>query len=71
MRYREGTVAEGQQPSQVHDAMHVGSAMLGLLIGVILFTAARRARILWLTVWGGGLVFASLAYVGYSAFSVW
>ena len=71
MRYREGTVADGQQPTQVHEGMHAGTAVLGLLIGITLFVLARRARILWLTVWGGGLVAASLTYVGYSAVSVW
>jgi hypothetical protein len=71
MRYREGSVADGQQPTQVFEGMHVGTALLGLMIGIILFAAARRARILWLSVWSGGLVVASLAYVGYSAVSVW
>lgn len=71
MRYREGTVADGQIHHQLLEPMHMGTVLLGLLIGVILFTMARRAGILWLKVWGGGLVLASIAYVGYSAVSVW
>ena len=42
-----------------------------VMIGITLFVLARRARILWLTVWGGGLVAASLTYVGYSAVNGW
>jgi hypothetical protein len=71
MRYREGSVADPQSHSQLLEPMHMGTVVLGLMIGLILYTMARRARILWLVVWGGGLVAASLAYMGYAVISVW
>jgi len=71
MRYREGSIADAQSHSQLFEPMHMGTVLLGLMIGFILYTMARRAGIVWLAVWGAGLVAASLAYVGYAAISVW
>jgi len=71
MRYREGSLADAQMHNPLLEPMHMGTVILGLMIGIILFTMARRAGILWLKVWVGGLVVASLAYMGYSALSVW
>jgi len=71
MRYREGALADAQTHNPLLEPMHMGTVVLGLMIGVTLFIMARRAGILWLKVWGGGLVLASLAYLGYSALSVW
>jgi hypothetical protein len=71
MRYREGTIVNPDSHSQLIEPMHMGTVVLGLMIGIALYTMARRARILWLAVWGGGLVAASLAYVGYAVINVW
>ena len=43
--------------------MLVFAVVLGLLIGIVLFALGRRGRIMWLTVWGGGLVLVSVAYL--------
>lgn len=71
MLYREGTEAANQPHHQLVEPMHIGTVVLGLMIGVILYTMARRARIIWLAVWGVGLVAASLAYMGYALVNVW
>ncbi|MBD3670292.1 MAG: hypothetical protein HUJ29_05915 [Gammaproteobacteria bacterium] len=55
--------------SQVNEGMIAGTALFGLLIGILLFMAGLRARIYWLPLWGGGLALASLAYLGYALFS--
>lgn len=71
MRYREGTLADAQTHNPLLEPMHMGTVVLGLMIGVTLFIMARHARLLWLKVWGAGLVVASLVYVGYSILSEW
>lgn len=66
MRYRIGT--DPQQAQQEVDGMIVGSALFGLVTGVVFVFAGLRARQIWLVVWGGGLVLASSAYLVYSLF---
>lgn len=66
MRYRIGTDPE-QARAQV-DGMTVGSAVLGLFIGIVFVLAGIRARQFWLLFWGAGLVLASCIYLIYSVF---
>lgn len=63
MRYREGMEIEQQPKAQVYDGMLVTTALLGLTIALILTWLGTRGRQRWLQIWGGGLVFASLAYL--------
>ncbi len=62
MRYRIG-----EDPQQIGPAisgeMLLFAVVLGLLIGITLFVLGRRGRQLWLAVWGGGLVLASVIYL--------
>ena len=59
MRYRIGE--ELQQPGPpISGGVLVFAVVLGLLIGVTLFVLAVRGRQIWLAVWGGGLVLASV-----------
>ena len=69
MRYREGTIADAS-PAQVNETMLVSTAGFGLLTGVLMLVAGIRARLLWMIVWGFGLVIASLVYIGYSVIIV-
>lgn len=68
MRYREGMVVDGK-PAQVNETMLVATAGFGLLTGVLMLIAGIRARLLWMIVWGFGLVLASLVYISYSIIS--
>ena len=63
MRYREGTSPE-ELGSPIAEEITVGSAVFGLLLGVGFVIAGLRGRQLWLAVWGGMLVVASIAYLG-------
>lgn len=63
MRYRIG---EGVQNlgEPVKDGLINFSAILGLLMGVGFVIAGLRAKQVWLTFWGAGLVICSLVYLG-------
>lgn len=63
MRYRIGETGQQVGPP-ITGEMLVFAVVLGLLIGVALFGLGLRGRIMWLTVWGGGLVLVSLTYLG-------
>jgi len=62
MRYRIGETSQQVGPP-VSGEMLVFAVVLGLLIGIVLFGLGRRGRIMWLTVWGGGLVLVSIVYL--------
>jgi hypothetical protein len=62
MRYRIGETSQQVGPP-IGGEMLVFAVVLGLLIGIVLFALGRRGRIMWLTVWGGGLVLVSVAYL--------
>jgi hypothetical protein len=62
MRYRIGETSQQVSPP-ISGEMLVFAVVLGLLIGIVLFALGRRGRIMWLTVWGGGLVLVSVAYL--------
>ena len=64
MRYRvddaTGAVTHGST-----DAVLLLTAVLGLVIGIVLTWAGWRGRQRWLVVWCGGLIVASIAYMGW------
>jgi hypothetical protein len=62
MRYRIGETTQQVGPPVSGEAL-VFAVVLGLLIGVVLFGLGLRGRIVWLTVWGGGLVLISVTYL--------
>jgi hypothetical protein len=62
MRYRIGETSQQVGPP-ISGEMLVFAVVLGLLIGIVLFGLGLRGRIMWLTVWGGGLVLASVTYL--------
>ena len=62
MRYRIGEEIQQAGPPISADSL-VFAVVLGLLIGVALFGLGLRGRIMWLTVWGGGLVLVSVVYL--------
>jgi hypothetical protein len=64
MRYRIGS--DPEQAAQEVDGMIVGSAIFGFFIGIIFVIAGLRARQIWLSVWGAGLILASSAYLIYT-----
>ena len=62
MRYRIGEELQQAGPPTSGETF-VFAVVLGLLIGVALFGLGLRGRIMWLTVWSGGLVLASVVYL--------
>lgn len=65
MRYRIG-----QDPANVlgqpvtEDGLTIFTAVFSLLTGIGFVVAAIKGRQPWLLFWGGGLVLASLGYLG-------
>ena len=68
MRYREGQEIPDDIPPQIGDAFMSFAAVLGLLIGIVLFYLAKKGKQLWLLTWSAGLVVASLGYLSYLVF---
>ena len=65
MRYREGQeIPENIEP-HIGDASMAFAAVLGLFIGITLTVLARKGKVMWLTVWGSGLVLLSIVYLVY------
>jgi len=62
MRYRIGE-KPGELGPPITDNMTIGTAVFGLLLGAGFVVAGIRGRQLWLAIWGGGLVVASVAYL--------
>lgn len=62
MRYRIGETSQQVGPP-ISGEMLVFAVVLGLLIGMVLVGLGLRGRIIWLTVWGGGLVLISVTYL--------
>ena len=65
MRYPEGQGPDRTAPygESMHDMLNL-SMSLSVLIGIVLLIAARRGRVLWLTVWSLALIGCSIAYLG-------
>ncbi len=64
MRYRvdEAAAAAGATAT---DGVLLFTGVIGLVVGIVLTWAGWRGRQLWLVVWCGGLVVASIAYIGW------
>jgi hypothetical protein len=64
MRYSEGSQLE---PLYIHSSnlhhMLLFTVVLAFFIGLALLWLGRHGRVLWLTVWSVGLMFASAGYV--------
>ena len=65
MRYREGQEIPDNIEPHIGDASMAFTAVLGLFIGIVLTVLARKGKVMWLTVWSGGLVFISIIYLVY------
>ena len=63
-RYRIGESPENQALTSSDD-FFIFIVIFGLLLGIGFAIAGIRGKQLWLTVWGSGLAFFSLAYLGY------
>ena len=64
MRYREGVAPDPSTPyGESMHAMLSLSAVLGIVIGIVLYLIARRGRSLWLTCWSVGLALSGCAYL--------
>lgn len=66
MRYQEGT-DPGLTAYAGSDAVLLGSAVYGLLLGIGLLAFGLRRRELWMSFWGALLILGSLAYLGAAA----
>ncbi|KPK40801.1 MAG: hypothetical protein AMJ69_00915 [Gammaproteobacteria bacterium SG8_47] len=66
MRYEQGTTPH-ELGAPVGEGTLLGTAVLGLFIGIGFVIAGRRGRQLWMTAWGAGLVVASVIYLGAAA----
>lgn len=62
-RYRIGETPTPGGTDPVTATMLTGAAVFGLLIGIGFVIAGMRARQYWLSIWGGGLVLSSIAYL--------
>ena len=64
-RYRDGDIPKEQLAMHASDEMLVLTAILGVLIGIALTVLGRKGKVMWMWVWGVGLVLCSL-YLGAS-----
>ena len=64
-RYREGEIPKEQLAVHASDDMLVLTAVLGVLIGIALTILGRKGKVMWMWVWGIGLILCSL-YLGAS-----
>ena len=64
MRYPEGAKPDPNTPygNSMHDMLSL-SMILAIVIGIVLFFAARRGNILWMKVWSLSLILLSVAYL--------
>ncbi len=67
MRYRIGEMP-GEAGLGGTETVLLLTVLLSLLIGVVLTWLGIRGRQIWLATWSGGLIVASLAYLGWIAF---
>ena len=68
MRYRVGEVAEAANAVGGTESVLLLTGIIGLVVGVVLTWAGWRGRQMWLVVWCGGLIIASIVYIGWIAF---
>jgi hypothetical protein len=69
MRYRVGQEIPDSIEPHIGDASMAFTSVLGLMIGIVLTYLARKGKIMWLTVWGAGLIVVSVVYLVYLAIS--
>ncbi len=62
-RYREGEIPKEQLAVHASDDMLVLTAILGVVIGLALTILGRKGGVMWMWVWGIGLILCSL-YLG-------
>ena len=68
MRYKQGEAIENLRlASESSNDMLLLTAYMAFFIGIALFYMGRRAKIMWLYVWGTGLSLISL-YMGTSRY---
>ena len=67
-RYRIGETPE-TGGDHLTENLQIGAAVFGLVLGIGFVFAGLRARQYWLAIWGGGLVIASILYLGYQILS--
>jgi len=65
MRYRVEDAACAATGASGSEGVLLLTGFIGLVTGIILTWAGWRGRQMWLVVWCGGLVVASIAYVGW------
>lgn len=64
MRYPDGVTPDPNAPygDSMHNMLSL-SMFLAIVIGIVLFIAARRGNILWMKVWSLALVVLSVGYL--------
>ena len=65
-----GNIAKEQHAKHAGDGMLMVTAFLGVLIGVILTYLAKRGKIMWMLVWGIGLIAISI-FLGCATYFEW
>jgi hypothetical protein len=60
MKYREGEIPPELLSKNASNDMLIFTAVIGLLVGVILFYLGRTGNQMWMWAWGAGLVFFSI-----------
>ena len=64
MRYPVGEVPVHIEPLIGHGPIMI-AVVIGLLTGIGMLLGGMRTGILWLLLWGGSSILASLTYIGY------
>ncbi len=64
MRYLEGAPPDPSIPygNSMHDMLTL-SMWMSIVIGIVMFIAARHGNIMWMKAWSAGLVVCSVAYL--------
>lgn len=66
MRYRIEDMPLDESMATTDD-VYLFTVIMSLVIGIVLTWVGYKGRQIWLTVWCGGLVIASVVYLGYIA----
>ncbi len=69
-RYREGEIPKEQLAVHASDDMLLLTAILGVFIGIALTILGHKGKIMWMWVWGIGLVLCSLYLGGFMLFDI-
>ena len=60
MKYREGEIPPEMLAVNASNDMLVFTAVIGFIIGIVLYLMGRKGRQLWMWTWGIGLVLCSI-----------